>query len=914
LKEDLRASRSFDPKVASFERDATGPDPAALENERAEGSASAPGATHSDAMSAKPAADAKPGPVGDTGDAPRTGPKAAAGPAEVPRVRLIPDVTEEERAKPSREKEAARRRLAERLRQRTEANGGKEEPRKEPGAAEEPPPSGGAEAARRKIAHERDKQRALAEAERAAAGQADNGAETARPAPATVPEHAPPVLAEGRGAPSIQEFDDPLRDCLVILTAFFERPHSADALTAGLPLVDNRLTPDLFIRAAERAGLSARLVRRRLENISNLSLPCVLLLEGGDAGVLVKQRGDGKSDIILPETGRGVVEVSTEELAERYSGRALFARPEYQFDARSEATDTERPRSWFWGTLARFWRIYAQVAVATILVNSFAIASPLFIMNVYDRVVPNKAEPTMWVLAAGVVTVFAFEFILRNLRGYFVDTAGRHADVLLASRIFEQILGIKMSERPASAGAFANQMREFETLRDFFTSATMVAMVDLPFVFFFVGVIYYIAGDVALVPLAAIPLVLAAGLLLQIPLNRVVSQSARESAQKHALLVESIFGLETIKALGAEGRTQRNWERFVGVTSRSAKKARMLSQLGMFFTTFVTQMTTVGVVVVGVLIMIYGEGEQPLTIGALIASTILAGRAMAPLSQVAQVLVRFNQSMTSLKTLDYVMKMGVERPQGKTFLHRPDLQGDIEFREVTFSYPNQQIPSLERVSFHIEAGERVGIIGKIGSGKSTIEKLILGLYTPQDGSVRIDGTDINQIDPADLRRNIGYVPQDIFLFFGTVRENIAMGAPHADDAAVLRAAKISGVDNFIKKHPMGFDLNVGERGESLSGGQRQSVAIARAMVRHPNILVLDEPTSAMDKGSEDWFLARLREEAEGRTLIVVTQRVSLLSMVDRLIVMDGGRLVADGPRDKVLQTLARGGIRGASDA
>ncbi|MGE4011158.1 MAG: type I secretion system permease/ATPase [Alphaproteobacteria bacterium] len=748
-------------------------------------------------------------------------------------------------------------------------------------------------------------------------GAAFAGAATAKPMQPTDPP--PAVLTTPKAQAVKQEAgwrlpmglskrDDPLLDSLVVLTALFERPHSPDALTAGLPLVNDRLTPELFVRSAGRAGLSARIVKRRLQDIAELSLPCVLLLADGKACVMVRIKDRKNATVIMPETGHGVSDVALEQLKSRYTGYAIFARPEYQFDARSEATELSPEKSWFWGTLRSFWRVYAQVALAALFVNLFAIALPLFTMNVYDRVVPTQGVSTLWVLVVGVFTIFVFEFILRMLRGYFVDSAGRSADVIMSSLIFQQVLGIRMASRPPSAGAFANQLREFETLRDFFTSATMVAMIDLPFLVLFIAIVFIIGGPIAFVPLAAVPIVIICGLILHIPMTRVVQKSARESAQKHALLVESIVGLETIKSLGAEGRTQRNWERFVGVTSKSALKVRTLSTLATFITNFTTQLASVAVVIVGVYLIFEGH----LTVGALIACTMLTGRAMAPLSQVAAIMTRFNQSMVSLRTLDKVMQTPIERPQGKNFVHRPVLSGEIEFKDVQFKYPNQEIAALDGVSFHIKPGERVGIIGKIGSGKSTIEKLILGLYAPESGSVRIDGIDLQQIDPADLRRNIGYVSQDIFLFFGSVRDNIAIGVPHVDDAAILRAARLSGVDNFISKHPLGFDLQVGERGEHLSGGQRQSIAIARAMVRDPRILVLDEPTSAMDKGSEDWFIARLKEYLENKTLVVVTQRVSLLALVDRLIVMDGAKVVADGPRDQVLETLARGQIRGAN--
>jgi ATP-binding cassette subfamily C protein LapB len=703
--------------------------------------------------------------------------------------------------------------------------------------------------------------------------------------------------------------DDPLLDCLVIMTALFERPHSAESLTAGLPLVNHRLTPDLFARAAARAGLSSRVLKRAPEDISGLSLPCILLLRDARACVLVRVNAGVSAAVVLPETGQGVTEISWAQLQERYTGFAIFARPEYQYDARSQATEIKPSQDWFWGTLARFKSIYVKVLLAAVLVNLFAVALPLFTMNVYDRVVPTKGQETLWVLVLGIAIVFLFEFLLRWLRAYFIDLAGRSADVIMASRVFQQVMNLRMDARPQSAGAFAQQLRDFESVRDFFTSATLVALVDLPFVLLFVAIVWLIGGPfLAMVPIVGAVAIVLLGLSLQKPLNRIVTRSSRESAQKHAMLVESIVGLETIKGLGAEGRTQRNWERFVGVNAKSAAESREISQLAQYLTNLVSQFVSVAVVIVGVYEIFAGT----MSVGALIACTILTGRAMAPMTQVAGLLTRLDQSIVARDTIDKIMKMPVERPAGKQFVHRPVLRGQVEFKDVGFAYPGQQVAALENVSFAVKPGERVGIIGKIGSGKSTLEKLLLGFYEPQKGSVRVDGIDLKQVDPADLRRNIGYVPQDVFLFFGSVRDNIMVGAPHADDAAILRAARIAGVDGFVARHPHGFDLQVGEGGHALSGGQRQAIAIARALIRDPNILILDEPTSAMDKGSEDWFIARLREIMAGKTLLLVTQRLSLLTLVDRVIVMDGGRAVADGPRDAILETLAKGQIRGAA--
>ena len=756
----------------------------------------------------------------------------------------------------------------------------------------------------------------------AAADDASSGSSTDQPAigsalpspldiprPATSdPATTEPVPATAPSWPGVAKaaaFDDPLLTCLVALTQLLERPASAEVLKAGLPLKDGRMTPELAIRAAERAGLSARLVRRALPEISDFTLPCILLLEGRGACVLVELLAGDRARVLVPETGRGSLELSLADLAQGYTGYALFARPEVRFDRRAEQVESPQAGSWFWGTLAQAWPIYAEVMLAAVLINTFALASPLFIMNVYDRVVPNNALETLWVLAAGALTVFLFDFVLRNLRGYFVDSAGKIADIKLASRIFEQVLGIRMAARPTSAGAFANNLREFESLRDFFTSASLVTLVDLPFVIFFILIVWWLGGPIAIVPAVAVPLVIGVGLCLQVPLNRVVRRTFKEAAQKHGILVESISGLETIKSVGAEGRMQRNWEQFVGATALSATRARWLSALGVNFSALAQNLVTVGVVVFGV----YRIGEGVMTVGALVASTIITGRAMAPLAQVAGILTRYHQARAAYDALNQVMALPVERPRQVRFLHRPELSGEIEFKNVTFSYPGQKFPALDAVSFAIKPGERVGLIGRIGSGKTTIEKLVLGLYEPDQGAVLIDGTDLRQIDPADLRRNIGCVLQDVFLFHGSVRDNITLGAPFADDQAVLRAAQIAGVEDFVARHPLGFDLNVGERGESLSGGQRQAVAVARALLLDPPILVLDEPTSAMDNGAENRFKQRLGEVLAGKSLLLVTHRASVLSLVERLVVLEAGRVVADGPRDDVLKALAAGRIR-----
>ena len=696
--------------------------------------------------------------------------------------------------------------------------------------------------------------------------------------------------------------DDPLTRCLVILTRIFHRPMSAQTLTAGLPLEDMRLTPDLFLRAAARAGLSARVVRRPLDQISAMTLPAVLLLKNGNACVVSARTGTLGWEVIQPESDGGSLTLTTEALAAQYDGYAIFSRPSFKFDARADDQTIPQGQHWFWSVFVRAWPLYAEVLVATFLTNIFALVTPLFVMNVYDRVVPNMAIETLWVLSIGALIVFLFDFLMKSLRGYFLDVAGKQIDIILSANIFEKVLGLKSAVRPRSVGSLANNLQEFEMFRDFITSATITAVIDLPFVVLFLFIIFWIGGATVLVPVLTIPIIILIAMILQKPMHSIIQQSFRVSSQKQATLIETLTGLDTIKAVGAEGYEQRKWERIIGEQNRLSLSSRLLTAAIVNQSTFFQQAAYVGVIIVGV----YLIGERSLTTGGMIACALLTNRVLAPLSQVASLFTRYFQAKQALSGIDTIMNLPVERPPGKSFVHRPGFRGDIEFRNVTFTYPEQEVSALSNVSFHIRPGERVGIIGRIGSGKTTLEKLILGLYDPTQGSVWIDGIDLQQIDPADLRHNIGYIPQDVMLFYGTVRENIVLGAPYVDDAAMLYAAEIAGVTEFVNRHPRGFEMMIGERGEGLSGGQRQSIANARALLLEPPVLVLDEPSNSLDNRSEENFKARLTAQLEGRTLLLVTHRASLLTLVNRLIVMDGGRIIADGPKEQVMEALSGG--------
>ena len=710
----------------------------------------------------------------------------------------------------------------------------------------------------------------------------------------------------------------PLVECLRLTAGHYGRRASSASLTAGLPLPKSGMTPALFIRAAKRADLTARLTERSLESLAIApNLPCILMLEHNQSCILWsieypkkapprKQEGQDvqihpktKFIVQFPETEDDKQSLTLEELQKLYLGYAFFVRPIARADERAGPAEIDTGRDWFWAVFRQNKTLYGEVMVAASMINMFGLASSLFIMNVYDRVVPNNAFETLWALAAGIMIVYFFDIFLRNLRSHFLDHAGRKADVAISAQLFEQIMGMTMTARPPSAGVLASNMKEFETLRDFFTSATMATLVDLPFVLLFIGIIALIGGPVAFVPLCAIPLIVGMGFLLQKPLQKVMKESMHESALKNALLFETIIGLETIKVQAAEGHTQRSWEELTDKASRTAVKSRMISAFAQNWAMFIQQMVSVWIVIVGVFLISDGE----MSMGALIACVILSGRAMGPLAQVAGLMTRFSQSKEALDQLDDLMKKPVERPTGKHFVTMPHVQGRIEFRDVLFHYPGQTVPALNKMSFVVEPGDRVGVIGAVGSGKTTIERLLLNLYEPDSGSVQIDGADVRQIDPGDLRRNIGAIQQSPQLFFGSVRQNVTMGHETAPDQAVLRAAELSGVMEFLGESSAGLDTPVGERGEALSGGQRQSVAIARALLYDPPILIMDEPTAAMDPASENRLKKRLTKLCEGKTTIIITHKGSMLDLVDKLILVDRGRLVAYGPKDEVIRKL-----------
>jgi ATP-binding cassette subfamily C protein LapB len=705
---------------------------------------------------------------------------------------------------------------------------------------------------------------------------------------------------------------DPLLDSLLDVARIHGRPSTRAALSAGLPLQNGRLTPSLVARAANRAGLNCKIVRRELFKIDAVQLPAILLLKGDESCVLLGwDEQNGRAQVLFPESGQTAFDLPYEELAARYLGIAIFLQPRVKFDSRTPEVAKLAKRHWFWGVMLEQWQVYRDVLTAAFLINVFALAIPLFSMNVYDRVVPHHAVDTLWVLAVGILALLGLDLLLRMMRGHFVDLASARIDIQLSSVLMERVLGLKMAAKPASVGAFAATMKSFETVRDFIASATVSTLIDIPFALLFYLVIAWIAWPLVFIPILGFVVVFVYIYAIQQKMHELSETTYRAASLRNATLVESLTAMETIKGLGAESHVQASWEKTAAFLAKTSNQLRMLSLSATNSVQTVQQLTGVAVLIAGVYLINAGY----LSMGGLIACTMLTGRAMAPLGQLASLLIQYQGAKTALESLNKLMEKPIERPPESTFVHRPEIRGSIEFRNVTFAYPNAD-PILKNVSFKINPGESVVVLGRVGSGKSTLQKLVLGLYEPQEGSVLVDGIDLRQLDPADLRRNVGCVSQDAVLFYGTLRENIAYGAPYADDSAIIAAAELAGLRDFVNKHPRGFDMHIGERGESLSGGQRQCVAIARAFLMEPPILLLDEPTSAMDYTTESEFKTRLGRFAKrfspGKTLLIATHRSSLIDLAERIIVIDEGCVVADGPKAEVLDALKSGQVGRAS--
>lgn len=710
--------------------------------------------------------------------------------------------------------------------------------------------------------------------------------------------------AEGQVAPARL---DGYAAALLFLAAYHGRAVTREALLAGLPIgEDHQLDASLIERAAINAGLEALPIARQLDDIPALVLP-VIVIADNRVQILLRKDDELKAALVFdPLSGAPPRAMTLDTLGLSYQGYAVLVRP-LAIDAKPATLQEHRSlleMDWFWDVVSRFKGHYIHIALAALLINVLALIFPLFTMVLYDRIIPNAAISSLVALSIGVALSFVFDAILRMARSKIIDQAGKQADLTLTGNIFDHVLGLRLRNKPANIGVIAHQIRDFDGVREFLTSSTLVAVSDLAFALLFLVVITIIGGHLAWVLILLVPIMLAVGSAMQKPLEKASRYLQREAAARHGILIESLAGFETIKTLGAEGRRQKLFERAVAASAKSGEAVHYWSTLGMTLTNTIQQFAQLILYIAGVFLIMNNQ----LSVGALVASGMLMMRVVTPITNMASMLTRSAQTLVALRGIDHLMQAPLERPRGQIYTARRVTQGAITFDKVSFAYLGSAMPALTDLTLSIKAGERVGIIGRIGSGKTTLGRLLTALHRPDEGSIMIDGADIRQYDPVNLRLGIGLVQQDVDLFQGTLRENIVIGRPDSSDEDMLRAARLGGVDAFAALHPLGYDMPISEGGRSLSGGQRQSIALARVLIRDPQIVFMDEPTSALDMLSERQFCDRLAHVLKpDATLIVATHRMSLLRYVNRIVVLEGGKLVMDGPRDAVLKSLQSAG-------
>lgn len=707
------------------------------------------------------------------------------------------------------------------------------------------------------------------------------------PALRVVPPAAPPGPT-----PSGQDWDEAsLIRAIQYLLSIDGGTYSDAAIRDLSEVPSDVFGPKEAVSALQAAGFTAAFGPMPSGSITPGHCPLIVFGTDGKARTIVEIDADGMMRVAIPGAEEEVQTLPRTAVESTLQPFAILARKD------AAAQPAGGRKDWFWSSIFTSRWLYAQVILAAVLTNFLGLSTSLFTMVVYDRVVPNEAIESLIALTIGILIALGFDFVIKTLRAQFIDRAGKSADLRMSRLIFDKLLSMRLDTRQRKSGALATVVREFDTLRDFFTSATLVAIVDLPFIFLFIWVIYMIAGPLALVPLVAVPLVIATGLVIQPLLARLAAGNLETSMSKQSVLVETLNGLETVQATGSGRLMRKRFEEAARMQSDLGLRNRLLSQFAINSAASVQQLAQIGTIFFGVFLI----HDNTITMGAMIAAVILGGRTLAPLTQLASALSRANAARQAYRSIDALMQD--KSTQGDVGegqrLSRPKLRGEIELKNVSYTFPGSTQPVIRNLSLKIPAGQHVAILGRMGSGKTTVSRLISGLIQPTEGSVLIDGVDLRQIDRSDLRRNVGVMLQETWLFSGTLRENIQMGYYEYDDAHILNVARLAGVDDFVAGHPQGYDLVLRERGEGLSGGQRQSINLARALLHSPSLVILDEPTSSLDTASEEALLARLRGWLAGRTMIAVTHRNTVLSLCDRVLILDKGAVIADTTPDRL---------------
>ncbi|MEN0041582.1 MAG: type I secretion system permease/ATPase [Pseudomonadota bacterium] len=717
---------------------------------------------------------------------------------------------------------------------------------------------------------------------------------------------AVPAVAASPGASKEAAQADLLPAVTKWLSGHHQMPYAGAAVLRNVPADYATRGEDMLPRMLANVGLQASLVRRKLKAIPDAVLPCVVFAKDGNPLIVTAFTNKGR-DVMVVDLAEGdfETEIPRRKLQRRLNGIAVFATRSPDIAASMTNTrysalhrDTSH---WLWGPIRKNRGAWGQILVAALGINILGLALPIFVMNVYDRVIPNLAMTTLWTLALGVAIALVLDLLLKVLRTTVLERTGRRVDLKIASTLFQQALSVKLLKREGSAASLASQIRDFEAVREFFSSSSFVAMIDVLFIGIFVAVLWMIVGPIAIVPLLAVPVVIVLALVAQAPIGKSITQSQNLAAKKNLVLIETLLGMETVRSVNGEGVMLREWEDATAASARINGKTRFWSNFAITSTMMVQQGVSVLIILWGV----YLVAEGSITVGGLIAANILAGRVLAPLGNISQTLVRAQQAMKSLGAISRFMALDVE---GDGDL-KPELtvrKGAVQMKDVSFTYPGAQKPALQNVNFAVEPGQTIGLLGRVGSGKTTLGKLFVNLVQPDSGLILVDGHEIGQYDPAVLREGIGYLPQDPEIFTGTIRENILLGRPNAPEEAINEALYFAGMDHFIAENPEGLAQFVGEKGNRLSGGQRQAIALARLLLCKPKMLFLDEPTNAMDSVTETLVVQRMKElQKKGVTMVISTHRNSIAAVVDRLCVLEAGRLIANGPREAVLTELRK---------
>jgi ATP-binding cassette subfamily C protein LapB len=698
---------------------------------------------------------------------------------------------------------------------------------------------------------------------------------------------------------------DGVLQCLVTLAHEFDLPVNRVSMAQGFATDDDgRVNVDAYPDLARKHGMIAAWSQAKASSLPSYVLPVVVPLIDGRAAIL-RGISNGEATVTFSDAAdeQSQETIALDKLDALATNQILVVKAGAKKGVDSLSPFKGEAFNWFWGTLWRFRKFYFESMFATILANILTLATIFFTMNVYNRVVPTSAYASLWTLAIGTSLAIVFEFLMRWLKARMVDLGGKKADLAINATLLREIMTIRLEHRPNSIGVFASSMRDFDALRDFFSSASLVLLADLPFIFMFLGIIWLIGGPIVIVPLIAIPILILVGVLSQPALTRAIRQNMKEAGDRQSVLVESILNLESLKAHNEQRYLQRRWEVANLASADSYKATRAVTNLITGLTAMLQQLTTVGVIVVGV----YLIHSKNLTLGALIACVMLASRAIAPLGSIMSLAARYQQAVNALEILESLMKRPRDQDSDMQYIVPDRFSGALQTKELEFAYPSSPgQPVLRRISLDVKTGERFALVGTVGSGKSTLLRLMSGLYTPLGGAVLMDGVDIRQIDPTAFRDKIGYVGQDTQLFMGTLRQNLVLSNPSISDQKILDVLKALGLYELVASSARGLDMLLTEAGGGLSGGQRQLLSIARMMLRNPVYVFMDEPTAHMDAQTEVRVIKVLQEWSKGRTVILSSHRTQLLALVNRVVMLDRGAVFMDTNRDDFLTKMSGG--------